>query len=270
VESISAQEATLSDEAIKQLRSVAWAASLLAKLDPSKETREQDRSLLFEIRFAYALHRAGLTAEYEYRGLENSTLDFRVITSEYEWLIEIVSLFESDAVKGATQQVGMMQKLVLVDTPGKDNTASEAGEMIKAEEKIGEKVFSKGKPTKFPEPSSGKIHVIVTDMRGYLGIAEKVIDNDDYRQIAYGRTGVHEANVQHWQDMPIKGLFEQGNPTKATKYVRERIHILAFVCESQYIPEEISSHVVCAPNPDLFVSKDQIRAVLKQCPLRKC
>jgi hypothetical protein len=267
---ISEWEVRLSDEAIKALRDVPWAVPLLARLDPAKETRAQNRSLLFEIRFAYALHQAGHVAEYEYRGADSSTIDFRVVTQDYEWLIELVSVCESDAVQRATQQMGLMQSLLLSGIPGKDSIASEAGEMIKAEEKIAEKVFSKGKPTKFSEPSGKVINVILTDMRGYLGIGEHVIDNDDYRQIAYGPARLPDHHVQWWAGSPIKGLFQKDNPTKAAKYIRERVHILAFVCEREYTATEICSRVFCTLNPSLFSSTDQMRATLNQCPARVC
>lgn len=265
---LSSAEVHLSDEAITALRSVPWAAQLLARLDTSKQTKDQDRALLFEIRFAYSLYQAGHVAQYEYAGgVGTSTIDFRVVTRDYEWLIELVSLFESDAVKGATEQIGPFQKLVLHNALGFDDPASEAGEMIKAEEKIGEKVFTRGSPTKFSEPSNA-IHVIATDMRGYLGIGAHVIDNDDYRQIAYGPAGIPDHHVQWWGGNPVKGLFQKDNPTRAAKYARERVHILAFICEREYAPTEICSAVLCAPNPTLFPSTEQIRAVLNQCPVR--
>jgi hypothetical protein len=140
--------------------------------------------------------------------------------------------------------------------------------MIKAEEKIGEKAFSKGKPTKFEKPAANVIHVIATDMRGYLGIAAHVIDHYDYRQIAYGAVGLPDPYVQFWGNRPIKGLYQQDNPTKAAKYVRERVHILAFICEREYTETEMCSNVFCTPNPRLFASTDEMRAVLTQCPIR--
>jgi hypothetical protein len=272
---ISLAEVGLSEEALSHLRSLPWASRLVNSLDPTKNMRDQSRALLFEIRFAYALHQAGHEARYEWAGLESSTIDFCLATSDYQWRIELISVFESEAVQSATEQIGAFKRLILADKLNRktglfDATTSEAGEMIKVEEKIGEKVFSKGKATKFPEPSAGTIHVIMTDTRGYLGIAEHVIDNYDYVQISHGPAKVPDQNVQWWNNQPIRGLFQKTNPTKAAQYVRERIHILAFVCESEYTDTEICSKVFCAPNPHLFASAAQARAVMEQCPVRVC
>lgn len=273
---ISPAEVKLSDEAIKVLRNVPWAAPLLKPIESNKETRYQNRAVLFEIRIAYALHQAGYTAQYECKGLADATIDFCVATFDYQWRIELVSVFESEAVKTGTEQLGAFQRLVLTDKIDSekgilDTPMSEAGEMIKAGEKIGEKVFAKGKPTKFPEPSVGIIHVILTDMRGYLGIGKYVIDRHDYVQMAVGASRVPPQYVQWWDNNPIKGLFETNNPTRAAKYIRERIHILAFVCEKEYTETEICSKVFCVPNPHLFSgSPEQAREVLNQCPLRVC
>jgi len=54
-------------------------------------------------------------------------------------------------------------------TNAEDRTQSEEGETIKAQERIGEKVFERKKgPIKFPEPA-GSIHMLMVDARGYMG-----------------------------------------------------------------------------------------------------
>jgi hypothetical protein len=71
-------------------------------------------------------------------------------------------------------------------TDATDHRQSEEAEMLTAEQKIGEKVFADGRPTKFPVPSSA-VHAIVVDMRGYLDEGGDIFD---YRQMAYGPSGI--------------------------------------------------------------------------------
>src|SRR6266850_5515900 len=180
--SVSTGEAELTELAIKELEVVPWAKPLLARLTADLEIGRQNRSLLFEIRFAYALHQQGHQADYEfYAGVGTSTVDFRVSTPDQEWLIELVSLSESQAVKNATTVSGPFEGISL-HSSGNDIPDSEEGEVLKAQERIVEKVFTSGNPTKFPLPST-RIHTVVADMRSYLGIGSFVADKNDYREI---------------------------------------------------------------------------------------
>jgi hypothetical protein len=86
-------------------------------------------------RVAHALHRRGHVAEYEYSaGVGTSSIDFRIAGTP-EWLVEIVSVGESQAVKDATERKG--QAVILrLSTERKDQRFSEEGEMVRASEKI--------------------------------------------------------------------------------------------------------------------------------------
>jgi hypothetical protein len=56
-------------------------------------------SLLFEARFALALHDCGVTPDYEHAaGVGDTTVDFCF----GRWLVELHSFDESDALKAAT------------------------------------------------------------------------------------------------------------------------------------------------------------------------
>ncbi len=62
--------------------------------------------LLFEVRFAYELTLASTSAEYECAaGVGDPTADFR-IHGERDWVVELMSIRESNALKGATHQFG--------------------------------------------------------------------------------------------------------------------------------------------------------------------
>ena len=94
---------------------------------------------MFEVRFAQELHRAGVTAEYEFHaGVGDSSVEFRLDTTP-TWLIELVSVRASDAAKGAIRQVELIYEQLLRPTPD-DTGRSEKAEMIATEQKIGEKV----------------------------------------------------------------------------------------------------------------------------------
>lgn len=222
-------------EAMDALQSVPWAAPLLHAAQARDLLNAENKPLMFEVRFAFELHCAGMIAEYEYpTGVGGSSVDFRVLGSP-QWLIEIVSIRASDAVKRATRHSGIVHEFQM-STSDSNLRQRPEGELIRVEEKIGEKAQAKdGSPTKFPVPNRA-IHLILVDMRGYLdGGGHK----NAYRQIAYGAGDpeVHKEWVPaSWQGPsgtrePIKGLFEVGNPLPASQLVQERIHFLGFINE---------------------------------------
>lgn len=179
------KEAQRTERAIAELSAVPWARSLLARLNDAGGIRSENMPLMFEVRFAQELHREGMTAEYEFAaGVGDSTIEFRLPTTP-PWLIELLSVRTSDAAKRAIRKVGMIYEQLLGPIP-EDPARSEGGEMITAEQKIGEKVFANGRPTKFPA-LDGSLRLILTDIRGYLDEGGDVLD---YRQMAYGNHGI--------------------------------------------------------------------------------
>ncbi|MBI3894544.1 MAG: hypothetical protein HY313_01300 [Acidobacteria bacterium] len=254
--------------AIEQLSDVFWAEPLLNKIRDAGGVQAKNKPLLFEVRFAFELHRRGIVADYEYAtGVGNSSVDFR-IPGDVEWLIEIVSIQKSDAIKRATFDNGFFFGASLSST-ALDPAQSEEAEMITVEQKICEKVYKGGVVTKFPPPS-GAIHVIVTDIRGYLNVAIGLAggDKDDWRQMASGTARVPEPLVQYWDGKPIKGLFEKSNPLKGARFVRERIHFLGFVRESDYREGEIPNASLYFGNPQLFSNEEEGRQRFASYPLR--
>ncbi|GAB4412480.1 MAG: hypothetical protein OHK0032_08550 [Thermodesulfovibrionales bacterium] len=227
---------------------------------------------MFETRFAYTLHGASKCAEYEYNaGVGTSTIEFRV-SDAVSWLIELVSIRTSQAAKKAITQNGLIYEQVL-SSNAKDRAQSEEAEMITAQQKIGEKVFTNGGPTKFPLPQANSYHVILVDTRGYLDEGGDVFD---YRQMAYGAQGIpprYAWTIHYWENEhgklePIKGLFEKECPPRAAPFIQERIHFLGFICEREFCAGEISNRAYYLPNPHLL-SNDKAREIYETFPLKE-
>ena len=242
-DSLSVAEANFTKKAIDSLKHSVWAAPVVRRLEESGGINSTNMPLMFEVRYAYELHRKGVTAQYEYSaGVGGSTVEFRV-TDKISWLIELVSIRTSQAAKNAVTQSGMIYQQILA-TDSEDIAQSEEAEMITAEQKIGEKVFSDGKPTKFPKPQKDVYNVILVDARGYLDGGG---DAFDYRQMAYGVSGIPKQYAwmtHYWKNdkgipKPITGLFEEACPLKSAQYIQERIHFLGFINEESFVDDEI-------------------------------
>jgi hypothetical protein len=259
-------EVPFTERAITTLADVQWAQTLLRRLDQAGGVVEQNVPLLFEARFAFEVHAAGASADYEHMtSVGASTVDFR-IAAETEWFVELVSIRESKATSDASVDDGTFFGLTLVSLPGKDTKTSEAGEMLLVQQKIGEKVYG-NKEIKFPAATPGRFQMIVVDMRGYLG-GIPAVDHYDYRQIVGGSYGVPEGYVQFWGDEPIKGLFEVDNPLRSSSFVRGRVHFIAFVRERRYTEGELPSIIRFFANPHLFSNVEEARAALSGFPVR--
>ena len=261
---LSEKEGIYVTRVLKVLRSVDWASELLRRIDERGGIVAINKPLLFEARFAYELFLRGIQAQYEFpAGIGASTIEFRIINSK-EWLIELVSVCESEGMRLATKTSGDFFSTTLssnnlislkADPKAREKQKqSEEAEMITAQHKIGEKVLSRGQPTKFPDPS-GAIHAILVDMRGYIGMGGDWID---YRQIAYGPDGVPsdcKGLIHFWEDKPIRGLFEKldKHPAQAASLLQKRIHLLGFIAEQEYRENEISDEAYWLPNPHLVL-----------------
>jgi hypothetical protein len=181
-----------------------------------------------------------------------------------EWLIETVSAQESNAVKAATTEHGPLSQVTLASSHS-DSKSSEEGELLLLEQKIGEKVWHSGAPTKFPIPQ-GALHLILVDTRGFnLGVGDKY----DYDHATQG-VGVlpDEVYFRYWKGEPIKGLFERNNPVRAARAVQERIHFIGFVRESKYCDGEINKKAYLCPNPHLFGDNAAAQTAYKTFPLK--
>jgi hypothetical protein len=230
--------------------------------------------LLFEARYAIALWEAGVKAEYEYPTVGGSSVDFMLPATHgpLSWLVELVSIRESDHVRAATVTASIAPGIVgeEIDLRGDDENvrATPAAELIRVIEKVGEKVYDvkTRTSTKFPEPNESSIHVILVDMRGFEGIGDP--DEAHLRQIAYGSDDPRVPDDYKEYDpqtqKPIIGLFHPANKRPAGVLARSRIHYLGFVSEKTYASGEINDRCQFFKNDHLLPI-----SVFDQYPLRR-
>ena len=189
-------------------------------------------------------------------------------------MIELVSIEISDAAKCATKHIEPFS-VTHLESNAEDRKQSEEGEIILVQQKIGEKVYSNGKPIKFPPVSDNIYSLVLVDMRGYL--AGTGGDIDDYHEIASGIYGLKPEDrwkAHFWKDgngksAPIKGIFDKNNPLHASKTLQERIHFIGFADEKEYGQGELLNQIHYIGNPTLFDSDESLKAVYNKMPFRK-
>ena len=271
------EEHDFTEKAICELKKIDWARSLIDRLNDRGGLQNRNLSLLFEVRFAYAIHKSGYIAEYEYKtGIGDSSVDFRIKSKDKEWLIELVSIQESNAVKNSTTTRtltdGIEESSMILSTDADDRRQSDEGELLKVQEKIGEKVFSENRPIKFPDLKENTYHIIFVDTRGFCGGVPP--DRHHLRQIVLGSKRMKPEYISYWKNNqgqlePIKGLFEGNNPLKAASAARKRIHFLGFIAEENFNDTEILEKAIYLPNPELFCEKKDLQIVWDAYPLKK-
>ena len=90
-------EVSRTQAAVERLSNEPWAQPLIRRLEEQGWPSVESRPLMFEARFGEALADAAVDVEYEYSaGVGESTVDFRTV-ADIDWLIELVSLQETDA-----------------------------------------------------------------------------------------------------------------------------------------------------------------------------
>lgn len=257
-DTLTGSEVEFCDRARNELAAVAWAQPLLNQLPPTDALSYADKPLLFELRLAWELNAREHSATYESPcGIGTSSVDFEIRIGGVKWRVELVSIGTSEAVKRATVASGIFFGAQL-SSDAMDATQSEEGEIILVQQKIGEKVFRKGTPTKFPSPEPDTYHVILVDVRGF-GLTGG--DRWDYREIAYGPAGLPPEQPwfrHHWRApdgslKPILGLFDEKNThQKASALVRQRIHLLGFSYDEEYSPTSLLRNAYYLANPHLL------------------
>ena len=268
-------------QAVKVLKSsgMVWAKEFLKRREISRlvDSLEEDNSSceagklivekrghLFELRYAATLADEGLDAEYEYRtGVGESSVDFKIggANGNPDWLVEIVCLRQSEAVKQATRtEVNEIVEVSATMIGGNDVPASDAGEIIKAQERIGAKIWDGKKRDfiKFPEPRDGVVHMLLVNAAGFH--IENCGDERDFRQITLGGAGVEPQYRVRWNGDPVKGLLETSHSAAFAKAVRKRLHVLAFINEANASPH-YSRRSICSET--LFFYNQEL---VSKCP----
>lgn len=276
-------EFIFSKEAAEALKTVVWAKKFLKGkkiekalnyipgTDPYREDTRSVKASLFEVRFAYAIHKAGLTAEYEYKaGVDKSSVDFRILSQnkqDPEWLVELTSLGDSDAVKENTVIQGNFYSYSSSTTPWDTENSPEVRDLIKVQQAILGKVKEKKgiDPIKFPEVSiykgsSSIYHVIIVDIRGFNGGAS---DFGDYMNVLYGSQGLDDFYKRVWiaEDGTkelLKGILDTNHPDPRSKILQARVHAIGFISEKVFNKNEIMTQLKLYPNLQ-FTNVQEIR-----------
>ncbi len=252
-------EVAYSAECISALASVGWAQPLLKKIaDQGGCSTVKSRSFLFEARFAYELFRSGIEPKYEYAtGVGDSQVDFAISVGNALWLIELVATDETKAVQAATYEeklldengkpMGTIGKFLGLRSNAEDQRKTTAGEMLKLQEKLYEKVERNGHPHKFPEPKPDTRHAIIIDARAFGGGQGPC--QDEIMQITYGPEQVKDQwFVQFFKDEPVIGIFDQRNKRSGAVLLQERIHMIGYVVEEEFGPGKFREQVSYRPN----------------------
>lgn len=167
---LTGREADFTKSVMDELADTPWAKPLVDDINAEGGLTGENKAKLFELRFGFSLHKAGIVPVYEAPGEGQSTLDYGFTSSGRDFLVERMRLEETDAVKAATTTKEFADGATLVSrslsTIAEDPTQSEEGETLKAVERICQKFVNKGKPHKFPMPDTAT-HVLLVDFRTF-------------------------------------------------------------------------------------------------------
>lgn len=265
---LSDREAIFCEQAIRELTGQKWAASLLGTLDAKGGLTGKNKALLFELRFAYALHRQGLAPTYEIPGEGESKIDFGFSVAGASFRVELMRLTETDAAKAATQTVidkdGIPWSEKILESSAGDPRQSEEGETLKAVERICQKFERGGQPHKFPLPS-GSTQILLIDFRTFLDGG----DVHDKVHIALGGEHVNTDWVRRfWKGKLISGVFSDRTSLRGAAEARQRVHFLGFVCEKEYDADEFAHAIQFIANPHMYGSRSEKEAALGPWPLK--
>lgn len=247
------------ERALETLRSETWAQKLVEAVDRLGGPRKAPPGLLFEARFAYEarLECPSSAIQYEFdAGVGGSTVDFLVSNDQTRWLIELVSLDESQTIttmRESSRRVfpsGIMTDTIDLRSDAGVPHETPFAELIRVGEKIEEKVWdrSSGRPRKFPPPTAGWGHVLVVNMSGFEGTGDP--DGAHCRELVFGSKTIAPA-YRSDNDKLIVGLFDPANPRPGAARLQQVIDVIAFVTERADADddEEIRRTIFLLGNP---------------------
>ena len=259
-------EADYMQGVIGKLGETTWAKPLLADIEASGGLKSENMAKLFELRFGNALDGADVTPRYEVSGEGDSKIDFGFASGGNEFLVEMMRLEETEAVRKATalqefeDGAVMMQRHLHSDAEDKRQTPE--GETLKAVQRICQKLEKDGKPHKFPPPA-GATHVLLVDFRAFKNGGDKA----DRAHIALGGKFVPQPFRHYFGGKLITGVFDSETDQKGAPQARERLHFVGFVHEKSYEDGSFGSAIQFIANPNLFKSAEEARAALAGWPL---
>lgn len=263
---LSEREAEFVDAILRDLADAAWARPLIADIERNGGLTRANKPRFFELRFGYALQQASVVPGYEVPGEGQSTLDFGFATGAQEWLVELMRLEETQAVRDATRthvdEDGMPWASLQLSTNADNPTHSVEGETLKAVQRICQKCELHGRPHKFPVPD-GACHVILVDFRTLANGG----DAHDRVHIGLGGEYVKEGYRMWWGGELVSGVFNERTAVRGAREVRERIHFLGFVHETKFADGGFAAGTQFIANPHLFASAADAQAAIASWPL---
>ncbi len=261
-------EADLCRDITVKLEGQNWAVPLLKSINKNGGLIAENKSMLFELRFAYALHKASIQPEYEVKGKGSSTIDFGFSSNEQKWKVELMRLEETDAVKNATRETpvddGVSIQETVLSTDAKDSKQSEEGETLKAIQRICQKCENNGKPHKFPIPQQ-IFHMLLINCRTLM-----INGGDKYDQIHIALGGEYLSEPFHrryWKSNLISGVFNKNTSSRGALEVQERVHFLGFVNEKELSETSFGGSLRIFSNPFLFQDTADAKVALKTWPI---
>ena len=263
---LTGREGDFMESVMEKLVDSPWAKPLVDDISATGGLTGDNKAKLFELRFGYGLHGAGVQPRYETAGEDQSTLDFGFKVGDREFLVEMMRLEETDAVRAATRAEEFADGAVMVSrslsTTAQDERQSEEGETLKAVERICQKFEKDGKPHKFP-PVGSATHILLVDMRTFLN------GGDEWDRVHVGLGGKHvsQCHRRYWKGNLISGVFSPETKLRGAGEARERLHFIGFVNEKAYAANAIGPAIQFIANPNLFKTPGEARAALAGWPL---
>jgi hypothetical protein len=264
---LTGREADFMKSVMDELANTLWAKPLVDDIKATGGLTGDNKAKLFELRFGHSLHKAGIVPQYEAAGEGQSTLDFGFTSGSHDFLVGMMRLEETDAVRGATTSEKFADGAVMVhrrlSTDAEDPRQSEEGETLKAVERICQKFESGGKPHKFPARGAA-IHVLLVDFRTFLN------GGDEYDRVHVGLGGELVSSATHrryWEGNLITGVFSPRTKLRGAAEARERLHFIGFVNEKSYETGGFGPAIQFIANPHLFKTSDEARAAMLGWPL---
>ncbi len=264
---LTTEEGEAAQDAISELNDVRWIEPLLRSIQDNGGVTRNTMPLLFELRFAHALHRAGVMAEYEIGGEGDSTLDFGFTYEGQPWRVELMRLHETQAARDASRS-GVDDEGVtwfgrVLSSVAEDARESEEGETVQAVQRICQKCEKNGQPYKFPVPGTA-VQVLLVDFRTFLHGG----DLADRIHVGLGGEFVAEPFRRYWSGQLISGVFSERTPVRGAVHIRERVHFLGFVNEQSYGEGAFAGAILFVANPRLFTDVGHAREALARWPLQ--
>lgn len=270
-------EAEFDQSAMTALAERPWAKPLLAEIEAGGGLRTENKAKLFELRFGHALDSSGVEPKYEVPGEAKSSIDFGFTSGGQQYLVELMRLEETDAVKAATTAKSFASGAVMIErhlnSDAQDPRQTPEGETLMAVQRICQKLESGGKPHKFPAPA-GQIHVLLVDFRTFKNggdIADRV-------HVALGGKSVPPIFRNYFKRRKengevegrlVSGVFDTETTLKGAAEARERMHFVGFVNEKSYGDGSFGASLQFVGNPHLFKTPEEAHAALAGWPLGK-